>query len=256
MKNARHPLLEANLKAQKLEIVPINIDLDADQRVMVISGPNAGGKTVVLKTTGLLALMAQSGLHVPATDANLPIFGHVLPDIGDHQSIAANLSTFTAHISNIRKICDEISAPALVLLDEVGTGTDPEEGSALGVAIVDYLRERGAHVIVTTHYSGLKIYATNTPGVVTASVEFDEKTLKPTYRLLTGIAGASSGIEIARRFGLPEAITERAVEKVQTASAEATEFFEAAQGATRRTTTDNCRIGRGTCGSSDEIRHA
>ena len=226
LKNARHPLLEANLKAQKLEIVPINIDLDADQRVMVISGPNAGGKTVVLKTTGLLALMAQSGLHVPATDANLPIFGHVLPDIGDHQSIAANLSTFTAHISNIRKICDEISPPALVLLDEVGTGTDPEEGSALGVAIVDYLRERGAHVIVTTHYSGLKIYATNTPGVVTASVEFDEKTLKPTYRLLTGIAGASSGIEIARRFGLPAAITDRAVEKVQSASAEATEFLK------------------------------
>jgi DNA mismatch repair protein MutS2 len=226
LQDARHPLLEANLKAQQLEIVPISLELDAEKRVMVISGPNAGGKTVVLKTVGLLALMAQSGLHVPATAANLPVFQQVLPDIGDHQSIAANLSTFTAHISNIRKICDELDPPALVLLDEVGTGTDPEEGSALGVAIVDYLRERGAHVIVTTHYSGLKIYATNTPGVITASVEFDERTLKPTYHLLTGIAGASSGIEIARRFGLPKAVTERAVEKVQTSSAEATEFLK------------------------------
>ena len=226
LKNARHPLLEANLKAQKLEIVPISVELSNDSRVMVVSGPNAGGKTVVLKTVGLLSLMAQSGLHVPATDAELPIFRQVMPDIGDHQSIAANLSTFTSHISNIRTICDELDPPTLVLLDEVGTGTDPEEGSALGVAIVDYLRERGAHVIVTTHYSGLKIYATNTPGVITASVEFDERTLKPTYHLLTGIAGASSGIEIARRFGLPKAVTDRAVEKVQTSSAEATEFLK------------------------------
>lgn len=226
LKNARHPLLEANLKTQRLEIVPITLELDTDNRVMVVSGPNAGGKTVVLKTAGLLSLMAQSGLHVPATDANLPIFHQVMPDIGDHQSIAANLSTFTSHISNIRTICDELDTPALVLLDEVGTGTDPEEGSALGVAIVDYLRARGAHVIVTTHYSGLKIYATNTPGVITASVEFDERTLKPTYHLLTGIAGVSSGIEIARRFGLPKAVIDRAVEKVQTSSAEATEFLK------------------------------
>ncbi len=226
LKNARHPLLETNLKAQRLDIVPISLDLDADNRLMVISGPNAGGKTVVLKTVGLLSLMAQSGLHVPATDADLPIFQQVMPDIGDHQSIAANLSTFTSHISNIRTICDKLEPPTLVLLDEVGTGTDPEEGSALGVAIVDYLRERGAHVIVTTHYSGLKMYATNTPGVITASVEFDERTLKPTYHLLTGIAGASSGIEIARRFGLPKAVTERAVEKVQTSSADATEFLK------------------------------
>ena len=226
LKNARHPLLETNLRAQKLDIVPISLNLDAQNRLMVISGPNAGGKTVVLKTVGLLALMAQSGLHVPATDADLPVFHQILPDIGDHQSIAANLSTFTSHISNIRTICNELDPPALVLLDEVGTGTDPEEGSALGVAIVDYLRERGAHVIVTTHYSGLKMYATNTPGVITASVEFDERTLKPTYHLLTGIAGASSGIEIARRFGLPKAVTDRAVEKVQTSSADATEFLK------------------------------
>ena len=226
LKAARHPLLETNLRAQGLEIVPISLELDADHRIMVISGPNAGGKTVVLKTAGLLSLMAQSGLHVPAVDANLPIFLQVLSDIGDNQSLTANLSTFTAHIANIRKISDELEPPALILLDEVGTGTDPEEGSALGVAIVDYFKSQGAHVIVTTHYSGLKIYATNSTGVINASVEFDERTLKPTFKLLTGIAGSSSGIEIARRFGLPKAITDRAVEKVQSSSAEATEFLK------------------------------
>ncbi len=226
LKDARHPLLEESLKSQGLPIIPISLDLDADRRVMVISGPNAGGKTVVLKTTGLLCLMAQAGLHVPAVDADLPIFNQALADIGDHQSIAANLSTFTAHIQNIREISDELDPPALILLDEVGTGTDPEEGSALGVALVDYFREHGAHIIVTTHYSGLKMYATNTTGVINASVEFDERTLKPTYRLLTGLAGSSSGIEIARRFGLPKAITERAAEKVKTSSAEATEYLQ------------------------------
>ncbi|HKQ75180.1 MAG TPA: endonuclease MutS2 [Blastocatellia bacterium] len=225
LKDARHPLLEASLKTQGLPIVPISVELDADHRVMVVSGPNAGGKTVVLKTAGLLSLMAQAGLLVPAAEADLPVFHQVHADIGDHQSIAANLSTFTAHIQNIRGISDELSPPALILLDEVGTGTDPEEGSALGVAMVDYFRERGAHVIVTTHYSGLKMYATNTPGVINASVEFDERTLKPTYRLLTGLAGSSSGIEIARRFGLPTAITERAADRVKTASAEATEYL-------------------------------
>jgi len=225
LKHARHPLLEASLKAQRTPIVPISMDLDADRRVMVVSGPNAGGKTVVLKTAGLLSLMAQAGLLVPAAEADLPIFHQVHADIGDHQSIAANLSTFTAHIQNVRGISDELTPPALVLLDEVGTGTDPEEGSALGVAMVDYFREHGAHVIVTTHYSGLKMYATNTPGVINASVEFDERTLKPTYRLLVGLAGSSSGIEIARRFGLPEAITGRAAERVKTASAEATEYL-------------------------------
>ncbi|MBI1762332.1 MAG: endonuclease MutS2 [Acidobacteria bacterium] len=225
LKDARHPLLEANLKALNLPLVPLSLELDAAQRVMVISGPNAGGKTVVLKTVGLLSLMAQAGLHVPAVEADLPIFNQVHADIGDHQSIAANLSTFTAHLQNIRNISEELDAPALILLDEVGTGTDPEEGSALGVAMVDYFNERGAHVIVTTHYSGLKVYATTTPGVLNASVEFDEKTLKPTYHLLTGLAGSSSGIEIARRFGLPKAITDRAAERVKTASADATEFL-------------------------------
>ncbi|MGH9837709.1 MAG: endonuclease MutS2, partial [Blastocatellia bacterium] len=225
LKDARHPLLESNLKSLGLPIVPISLELADDRRVMVISGPNAGGKTVVLKTVGLLSLMAQAGLHVPAADADLPIFHDVHADIGDHQSIAANLSTFTAHIQNIREISDAMEPPALVLLDEVGTGTDPEEGSALGVAMVDYFRRLGAHVLVTTHYGGLKMYATNREDVVNASVEFDEKTLKPTYRLLVGLAGSSSGIEIARRFGLPKGITDLAAEKVRTGSAEATEYL-------------------------------
>jgi DNA mismatch repair protein MutS2 len=226
LKEARHPLLEEHLRQQRLEIVPISLEMDAEHRVMVISGPNAGGKTVVLKTVGLLALMAQSGLHVPAKAADLPILRQIRPDIGDHQSIAANLSTFTAHIEHIRQIADELETPAIVMLDEVGTGTDPEEGAALGVAIVDYFRNRGAHVIVTTHYGALKVYATTTEGVLNASVEFDERTLKPTYRLLTGLAGASSGIEIARRFGLPTTITESALARVAHSSVEASDFLK------------------------------
>ncbi len=222
---ARHPLLEENLRTQGLTIVPVSLELDAENRVMVISGPNAGGKTVVLKTVGLIALMAQSGLHVPARAADLPVFQQVSADIGDHQSIAANLSTFTAHIERVREIDAELEAPALVLLDEVGTGTDPEEGAALGVAIVDHFKKRGAHVLVSTHYGPLKIYATSISGVVNASVEFDEKTLKPTYVLLTGVAGASSGIEIARRFGLPPSITERAREGVSDAGVRALDYL-------------------------------
>jgi DNA mismatch repair protein MutS2 len=225
LRDARHPLLEENLRAQNLKIVPLSFEMDKEHCVMVISGPNAGGKTVVLKTTGLLSLMAQSGLHVPATDADLPIFHQTHADIGDHQSIAANLSTFTAHLENIRDISSTLKPPALILLDEVGTGTDPEEGSALGVAMVDYFRQHGAHVIVTTHYSGLKMYATNSPGVINASVEFDEKTLRPTYRLLVGLAGSSSGIEIARRYGMPAEITERAASQVKGSTNEATEYL-------------------------------
>jgi DNA mismatch repair protein MutS2 len=225
LKDARHPLLEAHLVRQGMAVVPMSLDLHNDRRVMVISGPNAGGKTVVLKTVGLLALMAQSGLHIPAAEAEFPIFNDVQADIGDHQSIAANLSTFTSHIENIRAISAGLEIPAIILLDEVGTGTDPEEGSALGVGIVDFFKQRGAHVLVTTHYSGLKAYATNSEDVINASVEFDERTLKPTYRLLVGVAGSSSGIEIARRFGLPEEITGRAGRLVNSATADATEYL-------------------------------
>ena len=221
---ARHPLLEENLREQGLEVVPVSLRLDAARPVMVISGANAGGKTVVLKTAGLLSLMALSGLHIPAREARVPAYASVLADIGDRQSLAANLSTFTSHVSNIRRMVELCRAPALVLLDEVGTGTDPEEGSALGGAVVDHFRrECGAHVIATTHYSGLKMYASNEEAVQNASVEFDERTLQPTYRLLVGVAGSSAGLEIARRFKLPEEIIEAARSRVdeRTLAAEA-----------------------------------
>ncbi|HJU91698.1 MAG TPA: endonuclease MutS2 [Pyrinomonadaceae bacterium] len=224
--DARHPLLEENLRATGDAVVPVSFALDENKNAMVISGANAGGKTVVLKTTGLLALMALSGISVPATSARIPFYASVLADIGDHQSIAANLSTFTSHVANIARMIDVCEAPALVLLDEVGTGTDPEEGSALGVAVVDHFRRVcGAHVIATTHYSGLKMYAGNEERVINASVEFDEKTLRPTYRLVVGVAGASSGLEIARRFGVPGPIVENAMGSVKDSSLQASEYL-------------------------------
>ena len=224
--DARHPLLEENLRASGGSVVPVSFALGQNKNAMVISGANAGGKTVVLKTAGLLALMALSGISVPARLARIPFYASVLADIGDHQSLAANLSTFTSHVANIARMIELCEAPALVLLDEVGTGTDPEEGSALGVAVVDHFRRAcGAHVIATTHYSGLKMYAGNEPGVVNASVEFDEKTLRPTYRLLVGVAGASSGLEIARRFGVPAGIVENAMRSVKDSSLQASEYL-------------------------------
>ncbi len=224
--DARHPLLEQNLRAAGASVVPVSFSLDADHPVMVISGANAGGKTVVLKTTGLLSLMAMSGIPVPARAAGFPFYASVLADIGDHQSLAANLSTFTSHVANISRMIELCRSPALVLLDEVGTGTDPEEGSALGVAVVDHFRRAcGAYLLATTHYGGLKMYAANEDAVINASVEFDEKTLQPTYRLLVGIAGASSGIEIARRFGISDEIVAAASEQVKESSRDATEYL-------------------------------
>jgi DNA mismatch repair protein MutS2 len=223
---ARHPLLEENLRSSGITVVPVSLSLDEKNTTMVISGANAGGKTVVLKTAGLLSLMALSGLPVPAREARVPFYFSVLADIGDHQSLAANLSTFTSHVANISRMIELCAAPALVLLDEVGTGTDPEEGSALGVAVVDHFRRAcGAHVMATTHYGGLKMYAANEEGVLNASVEFDEKTLQPTYRLMVGLAGSSSGLEIARRFGIPNEIVEAAAEQVKDSSRNATEYL-------------------------------
>ncbi|MBS1794496.1 MAG: endonuclease MutS2 [Acidobacteria bacterium] len=240
LKDARHPLLEENIRAAKSEtgpkseirnpksdeIVPISFKLSKENPVMIISGANAGGKTVVLKTAGLLSLMAVSGLPVPAREARIPFYRSVLADIGDNQSLAANLSTFSSHISNIAAMMRDCAAPALVLLDEVGTGTDPDEGSALGVAIVDYFRRScGAEVIASTHYRGLKIYAANDESVVNASVEFDEKTLQPTYRLLVGMAGASSGIEIARRFGIRDDVIAEARQHLDISAREAENYL-------------------------------
>lgn len=224
---ARHPLLEENLRAAGGPVVPVTFALDDQHDAMVISGANAGGKTVVLKTAGLLTLMALSGLSVPAKSARVPFYKSVLADIGDHQSLAANLSTFTSHVGNISRMIEICEAPALVLLDEVGTGTDPEEGSALGVAVVDHFRKScSAHVMATTHYSGLKMYAGNEQGVLNASVEFDEKTLRPTYRLIVGVAGSSSGLEIARRFGIPSRVIDGALESVKDSTRQATEYLQ------------------------------
>jgi DNA mismatch repair protein MutS2 len=237
---ARHPLLEENLRASGGAVVPVSFSLDDKHDSMIISGANAGGKTVVLKTAGLLSLMALSGLPVPARRAQIPLFTSVLADIGDHQSLAANLSTFTSHVANISRMIELCRARALVLLDEVGTGTDPEEGSALGVAMVDHFRKVcGAYVMATTHYSGLKVYAANEERVLNASVEFDEKTLRPTYRLLVGVAGSSSGLEIARRFGISDEIIGAASASVNDSSRQATEYLrrikrESEQAATLR----------------------
>jgi DNA mismatch repair protein MutS2 len=223
---ARHPLLEANLRASGASVVPVSFSLDEQNNAMVISGANAGGKTVVLKTAGLLALMALSGVPVPARAATIPFYASVLADIGDHQSLAANLSTFTSHVRNISQMMELCQAPALVLLDEVGTGTDPEEGSALGVAVVDHFRKVcRAQVMATTHYSGLKMYAANEAGVLNASVEFNEKTLQPTYRLIVGVAGSSSGLEIARRFGIPNKVIDVALTSVKDSSRQASEYL-------------------------------
>ncbi len=233
--DARHPLLEDNLRQARInagaaepvsDIVPVSFRLDPKRSVMIISGANAGGKTVVLKTAGLLSLMALSGLPVPAVDASVPFYSSILADIGDHQSLSANLSTFSSHISNIAEMLSTGRAPALVLLDEVGTGTDPDEGSALGVAIVDWFRRRiGAHIIASTHYRGLKMYAANDEDVINASVEFNEKTLQPTYRLLVGLAGASSGIEIARRFGIRDEVIAAARQNLDDAAREAENYL-------------------------------
>ena len=171
--------------------------------MLLITGPNTGGKTVAIKTAGLMALMAQAGLHVPAAVARLPVFCSVFADIGDEQSISASLSTFSGHIANIVSMDRQLELPALVILDEVGTGTDPNEGGALATAIVNHFKQRGAHVIATTHYDALKTWGTATDDVVTAAFAFDPQTFAPTYRLIYGAPGRSLAIEIAQRLGLP-----------------------------------------------------
>ena len=199
---ARHPLLERNLKLKSAKIIPVTIELEGDHRQLVITGPNTGGKTVSLKTLGLLALMAQSGIPVPADRAEMPVFDAILADIGDYQSIEQNLSTFSAHVTNIDFISRTATANSLVLLDELGSATDPEEGAALAVAIAEHFRKAGCMTVISTHHTSLKVYGANTAGVINASVGFDEATLQPTYELKIGVPGASAGINIAQRLGL------------------------------------------------------
>src|SRR5882762_2290999 len=207
---ARHPLLEQALKSEGRAIVPLDLELTAGTRVLMISGPNTGGKTVALKTAGLLSLMFQSGLPVPAREAVLPVFRGIFIDIGDRQSIPDRLSTFSARMRNISRIAGALEAPALVLMDEIGTGTDPEDGVALAIAILDFLRERGALVIATTHLEALKAYAATTEGCANSAMQFEEETFTPVFKLIAGIPGRSGGLEIAERLGLPVAILEAA----------------------------------------------
>ncbi len=207
---ARHPVLENKLRKEGRAVVPMTLALGGEERVLVISGPNTGGKTVALKTTGIAALSAQSGIPVAAQRAVLPFFDRVLVDIGDEQSIAADLSTFSAHMLNLKAMLEAATAESLVLADEMGTGTAPEEGTALAVALLDEFRAKNCIVLATTHHDRLKTWASTTPGVVNAAVGFDDVNLRPTYRLMVGVPGGSSGIAIARRLGIADSIIERA----------------------------------------------
>ncbi len=207
---ARHPVLENKLRKEGRAVVPMTLALGGEERVLVISGPNTGGKTVALKTTGIAALSAQSGIPVAAQRAVLPFFDRVLVDIGDEQSIAADLSTFSAHMLNLKAMLEAATPESLVLVDEMGTGTAPEEGAALAVALLDEFRAKNCIVLATTHHDRLKTWASTTPGVLNAAVEFDDVNLRPTYRLMVGVPGGSSGIAIARRLGIADSIIERA----------------------------------------------
>ena len=223
---ARHPLLEKNLKSKGKRVVPVSVELEGPRRELIITGPNTGGKTVTLKTVGLLALMAQAGIPVPADRAEMPVLDAVLADIGDYQSIEQNLSTFSAHVTNIDFISRTATANSLVLLDELGSATDPEEGAALAVAIAEHFRQIGCMTVIATHHTSLKVYGANTPSVINAAVGFDGKTLQPTYELRVGVTGASAGINIAQRLGLNPSIIESARSRLSTQTQDVGKFLD------------------------------
>jgi DNA mismatch repair protein MutS2 len=240
--NARHPLLEHNLKLKGATVVPVTVELEGPRRQLVITGPNTGGKTVTLKTVGLLALMAQSGVPVPADRAEMPVFDAVLADIGDYQSIEQNLSTFSAHVTNIDFISRTATPQSLVLLDELGSATDPEEGAALAVAIAAHFGQIGCMTVISTHHTSLKVYGANTFGVVNASVGFNEATLQPTYELKIGVPGASAGINIAQRLGLNLAIIDSARAKLGTQARDVGEFLDRLHASLRDVEADRLRL--------------
>src|SRR5271163_765316 len=240
--NARHPLLERNLKLKGVTVVPVSVELEDERRQLVITGPNTGGKTVTLKTVGLLALMAQSGIPVPADRAEMPVFDAVLVDIGDYQSIEQNLSTFSAHVTNIDFISRTATADSLVLLDELGSATDPEEGAALAVAIAEHFRKVGCMSVISTHHTSLKVYGANTPGVINASVGFDEATLQPTYELKIGVPGASAGINIAQRLGLDPTIIEAARARLGSQARDVGQFLDRLHAELREAEAERLRL--------------
>jgi DNA mismatch repair protein MutS2 len=226
VEGGRHPLLEKRLRATGGTIVPLDLELTAEERQLIISGPNTGGKTVALKTTALLALMAQAGIPVPATVASFPVFTAFLADIGDAQSIEAALSTFSAHIVNLDRLSRLAGARSLVLLDELGSATDPEEGAALAVAVAAYFLAAGAWTLISTHHTSLKVYAANTPGVLNAAAGVDETTLVPNYQFHLGVPGASAGIQTAERLGLNAAIIAAARERLGSQQADVARFLD------------------------------
>jgi len=235
VRDARHPLLERNLRTRAMSdknlrptqnVVPISVELEDERRELIITGPNTGGKTVTLKTIGLLTLMAQSGIPVPASRMEMPVFDAVLADIGDYQSIEQNLSTFSAHVTNIDFISRTATPQSLVLLDELGSATDPEEGAALAVAIADHFLKIGCITAISTHHTSLKVFGANSSGVLNAAVGFDEATLKPTYELKTGVPGASAGINIAQRLGLNPEIVQSARGRLGTQARDVGKFLD------------------------------
>jgi DNA mismatch repair protein MutS2 len=257
LRDARHPLLERKLKSKTPlsrkerekdgapsagAVVPITIELEGDRRELIITGPNTGGKTVGLKTAGLLALMAQSGIPVPASRMEMPVFDAVLADIGDYQSIEQNLSTFSAHVTNIDRLSRTATEQSLVLLDELGSATDPEEGAALAVAIAEHFLRIGCFTIISTHHTSLKVFAANSPGVVNASVGFDEATLQPTYKLRLGVPGASAGINIAQRLGLNPAIIQSARSRLGSQARDVGQFLDRLHAELREAENERLRL--------------
>ncbi len=242
LQQARHPLLERTLKPKGIAVVPVTVELDNQHRQLIISGPNTGGKTVALKTVGLLSLMAQSGIPVPAERAEMPLFDSVFADIGDYQSIEQNLSTFSAHVTNIDFISHHATAQSLVLLDELGSATDPEEGAALAVAIADFFRRAACLSIISTHHTALKVYAANTPGVLNAAVGFDENTFAPTYELRMGVPGASAGINIAHKLGLNPDIVGDARQRMTSKAQDVARFLDKLHTELRHLDTERAQV--------------